>query len=108
MTITTNTTDRKALAKAIAEELGTTARYMGMPGCGYQVGDYVVDRDGNITGENFEALRDFLTRNGYELPDQERPQRHSLMTSSTRKRLLIRKRSPLPRWTFRFRRGMLR
>ena len=25
MTITTNTTDRKALAKAIAEELGTTA-----------------------------------------------------------------------------------
>ena len=26
MTITTNTTDRKALAKAIAEELGTTAR----------------------------------------------------------------------------------
>ena len=46
---------------------------MGMPGCGYQVGDYVVDRDGNITGENFEALRDFLTRNGYELPDQEAP-----------------------------------
>ena len=73
MTITTNTTDRKALAKAIAEELGTTARYMGMPDCGYQVGDYVVDRDGNITGENFEALRDFLTRNGYELPDQEAP-----------------------------------
>ena len=71
MTITTNTTDRKVLAKAIAEELGTTARYMGMPGCGYQVGDYVVDRDGNITGENFDALRDFLTRNGYELPDQE-------------------------------------
>ena len=73
MTITTNTTDRKALAKAIAEELGTTACYMGMPGCGYQVGDYVVDRDGNITGENFEALRDFLTRTGYELPDQEAP-----------------------------------
>jgi hypothetical protein len=73
MTITTNTTDRKVLAKAIAEELGTTARYMGMPGCGYQVGDYVVDRDGNITGENFDALRDFLTRNGYELPDQEAP-----------------------------------
>ena len=30
MTITTNTTDRKALAKAIAEELGTTARYLGL------------------------------------------------------------------------------
>lgn len=78
MTITTNTTDRKALAKAIADELGTTARYMGVPGCGYQIGDYVVDRDGNIIGEDFEALRDFLQRNGYttDAPaaDQEAPE----------------------------------
>jgi hypothetical protein len=77
MTITTNTTDRKALAKAIAEELGTTARYMGMPSCGYQVGDFTVDRDGNIIGEDFEALRDLLRRNGYinDVPaaDQEAP-----------------------------------
>lgn len=77
MTITTNTTDRKALAKAIAEELGTTARYMGMPSCGYEIGDFVVDRDGNIIGEDFGALRDFLLRNGYiaEEPaaDQEAP-----------------------------------
>ena len=39
MTVTTNTTDRKAMAKAMAEHLGTTAKYMGMPSCGYQVGD---------------------------------------------------------------------
>lgn len=31
MTIVTNTTDRKALAKAIAAELGTDARYLGLP-----------------------------------------------------------------------------
>ena len=73
MTITTNTTDRKALAKAIAEELGTTARYMGMPSCGYQIGDFTVDRDGNISGEDFTALQDFLTRNGYEIPDLDTP-----------------------------------
>ena len=73
MTITTNTTDRKALVKAIAEELGTTSTYLRAPTYGYQIGDFTVDRDGNITGENFEALRDFLTRNGYELPDQEAP-----------------------------------
>ena len=73
MTITTNTTDRKALAKAIAEELGTTARYMGMPSCGYQIGDLTVDRDGNISGEDFTALQDFLTRNGYEIPDLDTP-----------------------------------
>ncbi len=65
MTITPNTTDRKALAKAIAEELGTTARYLGLPSYGYQVGDFTVDRDGNIIGEDFGTLQDFLTRNGY-------------------------------------------
>ena len=67
MTITTNTTDRKALAKAIAAELGTDARYLGLPTYGYQIGDFTVDRDGNIHGDDFTALRDFLTRNGYSL-----------------------------------------
>ena len=70
MTVTTNTTDRKALAKALADELGTTAKYMGPPTFGYQVGDYIVDRDGNIEGTDFEALRDFLQRNGC-FPEEE-------------------------------------
>lgn len=65
MTITTNTTDRKALARAIAEELGTTAKYMGIPSYAYQIGDFTVDHDGNIIGEDFGALQDFLRRNGY-------------------------------------------
>ena len=73
MTITTNTTDRKALVKAIAEELGTASTYLRAPTYAYQIGDFTVDRDGNIIGENFEALRDFLERNGYELPDQGAP-----------------------------------
>lgn len=60
MTVITNTTDRKAMAKAMAEKLGTTAKYMGPPTFGYQVGDFVVDRDGNIEGEDFGALQDFL------------------------------------------------
>ena len=70
MTITTNTTDRKALAKALADKLGTTAKYMGPPTFGYQVGDYIVDRDGNIEGEDFEALRDFLQSIGC-FPEEE-------------------------------------
>ena len=65
MTIITNTDDRKALAKAIAEELGMTAHFLGIASCGYQVGDYIVDRNGNIIGEDFGALRDFLLRRGY-------------------------------------------
>ena len=70
MTVTTNTTDRKALAKAMAEHLGTTAKYMGPPTFGYQVGDFIVDRDGNIAGEDFEALRDFLQSIGC-FPEEE-------------------------------------
>lgn len=70
MTVTTNTTDRKALAKALADKLGTTAKYMGPPTFGYQVGDYIVDRDGNIEGEDFEALLDFLQSIGC-FPEEE-------------------------------------
>ena len=71
MTITTNTTDRKALVKAIAEELGTTATYLRAPSYGYQIGDFTVDRDGNIIGEDFTALRDFLQAKGWEIPEQK-------------------------------------
>ena len=70
MTVTTNTTDRKALAKALADKLGTTAKYIGPPTFGYQVGDYIVDRNGNIEGEDFEALRDFLQSIGC-FPEEE-------------------------------------
>ena len=70
MTVTTNTTDRKAMAKAMAEHLGTTAKYMGVPSCGYQVGDYIVDKEGNIHGDDFEPLRDFLQSIGC-FPEEE-------------------------------------
>ena len=69
MTIITNTTDRKALAKAIAEELGTPSVYMRAPTYAYQIGGFTVDRDGNIIGEDFEALRDFMARNGYSMSE---------------------------------------
>ena len=65
MTITTHTNDRKALVKAIADELGTTATYLRAPTYAYQIGEYLVDRDGNIQGEDFRPLQVFLLRNGY-------------------------------------------
>ena len=70
MTVTTNTTDRKAMAKALAEELGTTAKFMGVPSLAYQVGDYIVNRDGSISGEDFGAIQDFLKRIGC-FPEEE-------------------------------------
>ena len=69
MIIATHTNDRKALVKAIAEELGTTSTYLRAPTYAYQVGDFIIDRDGNIIGEDFTALHDFLWRNGF-LPEE--------------------------------------
>ena len=69
MTIQTNTTDRKALAKAIAEELHTEARYLRTPTYAYEIGDFTVDRDGNIIGVDFTPLMGFLLRNGYITED---------------------------------------
>lgn len=65
MTIQTNTTDRKALVKAIAEELHTEARYLRTPTYAYEIGDFTVDRYGNIIGDDFTPLMGFLLRNGY-------------------------------------------
>ena len=61
--MTTSTIDRKTLAQALAEELGTEARYLGVPSCAYRVGDYTINRDGSIDGD-LEAIRDFLIRHG--------------------------------------------
>ena len=69
MTILTNTTDRKALVKAIAEELHTEARYLRTPTYAYEIGDFTVDRYGNIIGDDFTPLKDFLLRNGYITED---------------------------------------
>ena len=69
MRIQTNTTDRKALVKAIAEELHTEARYLRTPTYAYEIGDFTVDRDGNIIGDDFAPLMGFLLRNGYITED---------------------------------------
>ena len=69
MMIHTQTKNRKALAQAIAAELGTDYRYIGVPSCNYSTGDYTIDREGNIIGEDFEALQGFLLRNGYITED---------------------------------------
>lgn len=71
MTIETRTQDRKALAKALAAELGTEARYMGLPNYAYQVGPYTVNRDGSIDGVDFEPIRGFLIREGLIAEDAE-------------------------------------
>ena len=43
---------RKAMVEAISKELGIKAKYMGVPSCAYQVGDYRIEKDGTLIFEN--------------------------------------------------------
>lgn len=43
---------RKAMVEAISKELGITAKYLGVPSCAYQVGDYRIEKDGILIFEN--------------------------------------------------------
>ena len=65
MTIQTTTANRKVLADHLSRLIGEPCRYLGVPSCGYQVGPYTINKDGSITGDDFGAIRSFLTENGY-------------------------------------------
>lgn len=39
---------RKAMVKAIETELGVKARYLGVPSCSYEVGNYIVGKNGEL------------------------------------------------------------
>ena len=43
--------DRKMMVKTIEKELGVKAKYLGVPSCAYQVGEYRVERDGTLSFE---------------------------------------------------------
>lgn len=43
---------RKAMVEAISKELGITAKYLGVPSCAYQVGDYRIEKDGTLIFES--------------------------------------------------------
>lgn len=75
MTIETNTQNRKMLAYEIGRLIGEPVKYQGMPSMAYKVGPYVVDREGNLSGEDFSPIRGYLVENGYiqEPETQEEP-----------------------------------
>jgi len=71
MRIETSTTDRKAMAKAVADYLGENLHYMGPPTFAYAAGQVIIHRDGTITSETYEGeaeLRSFLEQNGFAMP----------------------------------------
>ena len=79
MNITTICNDRKAMAHALAEHLGTTAVYLRTPTYAFLVGGLRVERDGSISGErdDLEAAAGWLLENGYiqePLPAEDIPE----------------------------------
>lgn len=42
-------TDRKKLVDAISKELNIKAKYLGVPSCAYQIGNYTVSKDGCLS-----------------------------------------------------------
>ena len=80
MTVTTNTTDRKALAKALADKLGTTAKYMGPPTFGYQVGRVKISKPCGISCKASAASR----RKKQNLPESRRSRKRKPLIQERR------------------------
>ena len=60
-----NGADRKTLVAVISTITGIDARYLGMPSQGYQIGNYLVDKEGTLTGPENAALIEALAAKGF-------------------------------------------
>jgi hypothetical protein len=71
-------TERKRLVQAIGEITETKPKYLGVPSCAYQVGDYKVGKNGEltfneqVTADNLELLVERLAEQGFE-PEITKP-----------------------------------
>jgi hypothetical protein len=57
---------RKALAAAIGEYVDAKPQYLGMPTKAYRIGDYMVSKDGTLTGPMDQQMVAMLTECGFE------------------------------------------
>lgn len=72
MRFETNVTDRKMLARKLAEFTRESIHYLGPPSFSYSVGGYLIARDGAVSTESeegSEALRVFLEENNLLKPE---------------------------------------
>lgn len=49
--------ERKKLVKIIAEVLGEKAKYLGMPTAAYQIGEYMVSKDGKLSSSDEHQMQ---------------------------------------------------
>ena len=68
MRIETNAANRKDVVKAVSAILGQPSRYLGVPTCGYEVGNCTIDRSGAVETEDektAEMVRAGLLEQGF-------------------------------------------
>ena len=66
--------DRKRLVQSIAEILESDAKYLGVPSCAYQVGNYTISKDGILSFDDSskgEQLIERLCEMGFEAEIEE-------------------------------------
>lgn len=62
---------RKALAQKIGELTGSEVKYLGVPGCGYQIGAYTLDKEAVLHGDALpDEIRSELQKAGYTAEDE--------------------------------------
>ena len=62
---------RKALAQKIGELTGSEVKYLGVPSCGYQIGEYILDKEAVLHGDELpDDIRSELQKAGYTAEDE--------------------------------------
>ena len=62
---------RKALAMKIGELTGSEVKYLGVPSCGYQIGEYTLDKEAVLHGDELpDEIRSELQKAGYTAEDE--------------------------------------
>lgn len=62
---------RKALAQKIGELTGSEVKYLGVPSCGYQIGEYILDKEAVLHGDELpDDIRSELQKAGYTSEDE--------------------------------------
>ena len=89
--------DRKRLVQAISELTDSKAKYLAVPTCAYQVGDYNIDKNGLLTGPDNQKLEEELsTLHAFEAQDREYQEAKNQETTEEPDSLVI----ELPREAF--------
>ena len=63
--------DRKTLVAVISTITGMDSEFMGVPSLAYRIGDYLVDKEGTLTGPESPVLIAELAAKGFEAKHKE-------------------------------------